>query len=403
MVPLLFSVSLLAFKARGALVPSAANGIAAAVGTALSKVVLLIPLGLLAGFDVLIRLKRHPPKPWQIILLTIVGLVLAVYTAYALVTWLPPYLSAFVPGPGTRIWLFIYGAPDPFVLLPVLARDVGWCVLGIGVIRIGIPRLTVAYWAAILACYFYPYLFDPAAIYAVLLVAIAVAMEPDRFSRAPHSLALGATLLVVYPLTRDWAGLQAGVVWLLTVAPIAWIALASAAPLASVARRSATRLSRLAAGLLALSLFAAGSGLLVVDSGMRWGQADILTPAMYDMWSSVRRLTPRDALIFTDQTGPEFRVARGWNSYAATGERQVFIASWVTSVRRFQIDPAARAERLAQNAKVLAGEFEPWEVPLARSYGAYFAVVRREAPVPASFELIYRNEELALYRIGSGR
>jgi hypothetical protein len=402
MVPLLFSISLLAFKARGALVPSVVNGIAAAVGTALSKVVLVIPLGLLALFDALVRLKRHPPKPWQIAVLTIVGLVLAMSIANTLAIWLPPYVSAFVPGPGTRIWLFIHEARDPFVLLPVMARDVGWCVLGIGVIRIGIARLTVAYWAAILACFFYPYLFDPAAIYAVLLVAIAVVMEPDRFSRAPRSLAIGASLLVVYPLTRDWAGLQAGAVWLITVAPIAWIALASAPPPASEARRIATRLSRSVAGLLAVGLFAVGSGLLVVDSGMRWGQADILTPAMYDMWSSVRTLTPRDALIFTDQTGPEFRVAKGWNSYAATGERQVFIASWVTSVRRFQIDPVARAQRLAQNKKVLSGKLQPSELPLARSYGAYFAVVRTDAMVPTNFEPIYRNEELALYRIKAG-
>ena len=402
MVPLLFSISLLAFKARGALVPSVVNGIAAAVGTALSKVVLVIPLGVLAVFDALVRLKRYPPKRWQVAVLTMIGLVLGINIAHTFAIWLPAYVSAFVPGPGTRIWLFIHGARDPFVLIPVMARDVGWCVLGIGVIRIGISRLTVAYWAAILACFFYPYLFDPAAIYAVLLVAIAIVMEPHRFSLAPRLLAIGATLLVIYPLTRDWAGLQGGVVWLLTVGPIAWIAIASVPPLALETRRTAMRLSTIGAGLLGVCLFAVGSGLLVVDSGMRWGQADILTPAMYDMWSSVRRLTPRDALIFTDQTGPEFRVARGWNSYAATGERQLFISSWVTSVRRFQINPAARAERLAQNDKVLAGQLEPSALPLARSYGAYFAVVRSEASVPANFGLVYRNEELALYRIGSG-
>jgi hypothetical protein len=77
----------------------------------------------------------------------------------------------------------------------------------------------------------------------------------------------------------------------------------------------------------------------------------------------------------------------------------VFISSWVTSFRRFRIDPAARAERLSLNQKVLDGEIDPSSVPLTRKYGSYFAVMQNEHPAPANFESIYRNQELTLYRI----
>jgi len=398
-LPLLFSISYLAWKSSGDVGSSLLTAIGATVGAALSKVVLLLPLGLLAGVDAAVHLKDHRPTRSQTVLTAITCLAVAAYVLRTVAIWAPTYLSTFVPGPDSRIWLFDYGRGDLPALTVVVARDVGWCLLGVGVVRMGTLRLTIAYWVAVLANFAYPYLFHTAAIYAVLLVAISLLIQPDRYHRAPHPLAVGAVLLVAYPLTRDWSGAQAGIIWLLCITPIAWLAIIGGRRHDALTRWVTNRIGPVTAVGVALSLIAVGSGIAIVDSGWRQGKPDVLTPGMYDIWGKVREMTPSDALIFTDLTGPEFRVASGWDSYAAAGERQVFISSWVTSFRRFRIDPAARAERFCLNQKVLDGEIDPSSVPLTRKYGSYFAVMQNEHPAPANFESIYRNQELTLYRI----
>lgn len=398
MAPLLFSFILLAQRNGGRLMASVASVIVVVMSAALTKVVMVVPLGLLVAYDALMGLRSRRLSLGQICLMVAAALAVGVYVARTLAVWGASYWHAFVPGPDIRIWLT--GGKDHTLapLLFVAARDLGWCVLTYAVLKAGPRRLAAAVAAAVAVNFIYPYLFHTAAVFAPLLVAATLALDPGRFERVRNLLLLAALLLLPYPVLLDWAGVQSGLVWVLCIGQIMLIVTLTWAA-ASPHQWLVTRIPLLTAALAAMALAAVGSGLMVIDSGWRQGKADVLTASMHDIWHAVRRETPADALIFTDQTGPEFRVASGWNSYVATGRRQVFIASWVTSFRRFRIEPAARAARLQQNADVLEGRLTPAEVPLSRPYGGYFAVIAAEKSPPPTFRRLYANQDFALYLI----
>jgi hypothetical protein len=95
------------------------------------------------------------------------------------------------------------------------------------------------------------------------------------------------------------------------------------------------------------------------------------------LWQQVRAVVPRDALVFTDQTGPDWGLLGGWNTYAFHAQRQLFISTWVQS-GELQADEPARLAKLRWNDRVLRGELAPADVPLHGRYAAFYAVVRSE-------------------------
>ena len=88
-LPLLFSISYLALKSRGDIGLSLLTAIGGTIGTALSKVVLLLPLGLLAGVDTAIRLKDRPPSRRQMVLTAITCLAVGAYALRTVAIWGP--------------------------------------------------------------------------------------------------------------------------------------------------------------------------------------------------------------------------------------------------------------------------------------------------------------------------
>ncbi len=407
MVPLLFSFIILAHRNGGQLMASVSNAVIVVMSCALTKVVMVVPLAILTACDALINLRWRRLSLAQICFTAAATVLMGIYVTRTLAIWGGSYWHAFVPGPDIRIWLTDGRDHDLASLLIVAARDLGWCVLAYAVIKAGPPRLAAAYVVAITVNFGYPYLFHTTAVFAPLLVVATLALEPHRFERVRHVLLLGAVLLLPYPVLRDWAGVQSGLVWVFCIGQIILVATSTSTSTGAAAGAGAvprpwfaTRMPLMTAALAAMALAAVGGGLAVVDSGWRQGRADILTASMHDIWHAVRRETPVDALIFTDQTGPEFRVASGWNSYVVTGHRQVFIASWVTSFRRFRVDPEARAARLQQNADVLDGRTSPDQVPVSRPYGSYFAVIAAGKAPPPTFRRLHANQDFVLYRIG---
>ena len=125
-------------------------------------------------------------------------------------------------------------------------------------------------------------------------------------------------------------------------------------------------------------------------------------PAARDIWTAVREKTPTGALLFTDQTGPEpYDQLRGWNTYATTGQRQIYLAGWYQSPELRQA-PQLLAERLKLNEAVLTGRMRPAGLHFRRGpYSAYFAVVSREHPMPSGWLKQYENSAYALYRYQS--
>jgi len=166
--------------------------------------------------------------------------------------------------------------------------------------------------------------------------------------------------------------------------------------IAQTLRPSIARLSAVGAVYLCVGLVAVGQGRLLVGN---WPTEGILTPEHRSIWQSVERLTPPDALIFTDQTGLAPGLTKGWNNYAGTVGRQVYIAGWYQS-RLFRTDEAALKVRLNNNAAILDHKKTPEDLSLSKKYSSYFAVISKNSKYKVkNFSEIFSNSRFVLYKI----
>jgi hypothetical protein len=146
-----------------------------------------------------------------------------------------------------------------------------------------------------------------------------------------------------------------------------------------------------------LGLVGVARGYIIVNSG--WDRlGPQLTPELADVWSAVRRLTPQDSLIFTDQVDETINVVGGWNTYAFRGQRQIYLSSYYT-VFELRADQAKRRELLAVNEAVLNGTKSPAEVATRSHYGSAFAVVSESRTAPSGWNKVYRNKDYAIFKI----
>jgi hypothetical protein len=138
---------------------------------------------------------------------------------------------------------------------------------------------------------------------------------------------------------------------------------------------------------------------LVLVGAHGFGRYDmtVLPHEQYEVWRAVHQLTPKDALVFTSQTGSDTSEETGWNYYPGVGARQVAIAGWIYS--GLAGNPHALQKRLAQNSAVLLGKTGPAQLPLARGHSAYYAVLWTDQPAPRSFRPLYANHLFVLYRV----
>src|SRR5260370_10869367 len=100
--------------------------------------------------------------------------------------------------------------------------------------------------------------------------------------------------------------------------------------------------------LTALGLVGVTRGLIIADSGWHLTQSVPLTPELREIWSAVRERTPKDALVFTDQVDKTENILGGWNTYAYTGQRQIYLSSYFTNFE-LRHDRQKLAEVLAIN------------------------------------------------------
>jgi hypothetical protein len=170
-----------------------------------------------------------------------------------------------------------------------------------------------------------------------------------------------------------------------------------AAAVATVALLLSPRRRTVAVTLAALVLLGVAS--LTRDASLT-ASAVTLNRDDYELWRNVRERVPPSALVFTHFTGYPIDHHHGWNNYAAIGERQLYVAGWYDTELRAK--PEELRRRLRTNRAVLAGRLAPTEVPLRRSYDAFYAVQWSFQPAPESFRRVYANGSFAIYRMPSG-
>ncbi|OIQ71591.1 hypothetical protein GALL_467910 [mine drainage metagenome] len=123
-----------------------------------------------------------------------------------------------------------------------------------------------------------------------------------------------------------------------------------------------------------------------------------MPPELKDIWSAVRRLTPDHALIFADQVDETIKVLGGWNTYAFSGQRQIYLSSYYT-VFELRNDRTKLRQILSINDAVLRGSKSPTDVPTRSHYDQMFAVVSVSRAVPSGWTKIYSNRNYAIFQI----
>jgi hypothetical protein len=198
-------------------------------------------------------------------------------------------------------------------------------------------------------------------------------------------------------VSSDPAGLASGVVWMVCLGGSVLVAVLTTTrieggpslfPFRASAAMAATTLA-----IATLLLVGTAKGHLIFNSG--W---PLLKPELRDIWTKVRELTPSDALIFTDQVDESISLVGGWNTYAFSGQRQLYLSSYYTTFE-LRTNPPRMREELAINEAVLNGTRKPADVQTQRRYDGMFAVVSVLRTVPPGWTRIYGNANYALFKI----
>ena len=367
---------------------SVAAMLAGLAASALSKVVtaaVLVPLGSAGIWSRARELRRSV----QLVLLGIVA-AFGAYCAAMLWHFLPIFIAYAPLGPEslrTPQWYFF--ARDAAALLMIV---LAWKAADYAV------ALCLTF--GLLTFLAYSWVFQANFVCVCILLGLISASSTSASSRLLAFAAFGLSLPAL--ILGDQATASSGYVWIACVGGASLVAVLSASdlttsePLVTVRRTASLTLTTLA--VVALGMAGVARGSIIADSGWHPGLVPTLTPALKEVWSTVRARTPDDALIFTDQVDETQDLLGGWNTYAVAGQRQIYLSSHVTDATlRYFKDKIA--EVLAINGAVLDGSRSPQTVPTKRSYGSYYAVVRANRAVPSAWRTIFKNSQYALYQI----
>jgi hypothetical protein len=395
MVPLTVAVWFWTARGRQSSVAVSIALASSIAGSALSKVLsagTLIPLAL-AGLAP--HLRR---MAWTLrVVAALLAVAGALYAAYMLVRFLPPFIGLLDVGIGPRSYdLIVRWGQNVGVAWPFAVQDTSILLMVIVGFRIMNWREATAVTFGLILVVVYPFLTMVNFMCAAVILALAAIDDAAALRRS--SWLVIAAFLLASPATilTDEAGISTGLFWFAIMAAVALVTIDATNPamgLTHLRERHALVVTMLTVSVLAL--LASARGTFVLSSG--WpGSAD-LTPQVRDIWQAVRERVPADALVFTDQTGHDPGLLAGWNTYVFHGQRQVFISSWVQSTE-LRANPAARDVRLQMNDDILSGRLDPPQVKTSRPYSHFFAVVSAKRELRPQWNRLYTNRDYVLYR-----
>lgn len=398
-LPFIYTVPVTVAVAHWARKPQTRAGLVALaiaiIGSALSKVVTATALGAYAMAAAL-------PRFWAVsrvgrIAAVIVAALCAVYATVLLVRFGPIYfgITSFGPLSLTRLREgATLGAALPFLL-----RDAAAVLLAVVAFLIAPRLLAAAILFGLVVWQVHPFTFFPNFVCCTVLIALLAYDRPAALQR--HLAVTLAALLLAMPanLATDPAGYSSGAAWVLCIggAAASALLLARGQETSGIVRTALLRTAGGLALIVSLTLVGVARGHVILNSGWGDGSSE-LTPALREVWLAVKRLTPEDALIFTDQTALEPRLLGGWNTYVALGGRQVFVSNlYMNEATRLNENRAI--SDLRENDAVLSGELAPEKLIVRGRYGSYFAVVSAARRVPSTWRRIFENARYAVYEI----
>jgi hypothetical protein len=358
-------------------------------GSILSKVTTAAVLAPLGGTG-LWKQFRLVPLPVRAATLGIACLF-GIYCLVMLLLYLPAYFAAADTGPESfrsPQWWFV-------------ARDGATLVLAVLGWRIADASVALVLTAGLAAFLLFSFLFQIEFVCVSLLLGLVAFADPERLGQSRILAMTGFALALPAVMLSDPAGVSSGLVWAVGLGGAALVAVLSAIQIRGAAAlltlRASAAVAITALAVAGLGLAGIARGRIVADSGMLSPNQE-LTPELKDIWSAVRRLTPPDALIFTDQVDETINLLGGWNTYAFSGQRQIYLSSYYTTLE-LRNDKAKLRRLLSINEAVLRGTKSPAEVPTRSHYDTMFAVISTSRTAPPAWQKVYNNGAYAIFRI----
>jgi len=396
-IPLVFvpaltiSVWWMAERGRQAFGWGVAAMLAGLSGSVLSKIVtaaVLVPLG--AAY--LWSRIRTLPYPARLSVLG-VGVIFGVYSAAMLLHFLPLFLAYDSVGPEcfrAPRWYFVCRDAGALLMMAL-----AWMIADLPValaLSLGLTTFLAFSWV------FQVNFVCASIVLGLILVSGAVSSVFARgLALAAFALSLPAVLL------GDQASASSGVIWIVCLGGAVLVATLSAAGTTTIipqlTMRTSGSIAMITLVVTGLGLVGVARGSIIADSGWHFAERERMTPELKGIWSAVRERTPKDALIFTDQIDETENVLGGWNTYAYSGQRQIYLSSYVTN-SRLRNDKQKVRDILSINKSVLDGSRSPGTVSTQRKYNSFYAVVSASHAASPKWRLIFKNRQYALYDIG---
>lgn len=367
---------------------------AAIAGSALSKVVTFGVLGPLSLAPSVSLIARASLKT-RIILLTLLAIG-GIYCLGMLAKYLPFFLSTGRIGSETFLYVITDRTPLRTGIVFVL-RDLSLVMLIAAWLRMFKLPMAIALSIGALSCLLNVFLFQINHGVVLLATAMLVIATPASLSVAPITAFLGVAFALPAFLSSDPTGASAATVWLIAIIGTLSCLFVLLKPKNKdlIASKVASRLSIAATIGVLLFAIAVERGLVQLESSSN----NLIPASAADIWQQVRAQTGKDVLVFTDQTSPSnWDMLGGWNNFALSGERQIYVANWVQTSLRTDLNKRERF--FAVNDAVLSGRLPPDKVPTSREYQGFVAVVGVERQMQAPWQLIYRNPDWAIYQWG---
>lgn len=272
----------------------------------------------------------------------------------------------------------------------LILRDISFLLVGLAFIWLRPGLMSVGLLAILTITVFFPSFLFAGAIAACLFIALESSTIQASKPLAQGVLLFALCLSIPQVVLGDPAGTLIAAGWVICLLIPFYLSSHSTLPIARLMAVPTTALSA-----LCVLIIAAASGHLPVKSGY-WAPVSnypALTTEMRDIWRTVANCTPRNTLIFTDQTGRTMSLTAYWNTYAQSGQRQVYVAGLGQALDVIGDDERIDT-RLSNNAQILSGELSPDAVSTTKVYTS-FAMVSVN-PAPDEWQEIYRNEQYIL-------
>lgn len=127
-------------------------------------------------------------------------------------------------------------------------------------------------------------------------------------------------------------------------------------------------------------------------------QDNVLDYDQKDIYINIKKLTPKDSLIFSDLNISESKFNSPWGLFSSISERQFYFSSFYSDFL-LKFENKKRREMYINNNKIINYNESPEKIIGGKKFSSYYILTSQEKINNKSAILIYKNKSFKLYKI----